>query len=212
MTPMGIAVEVPGLDTVIPELREGSMVVAEGGADLAKNFFVRRLTLTALRSRWPVTFVTSRDRAETLQMLSTEAGFDPWFEEQLQVVEKDSLGSLAELGRGGGLLVADSFSFLTIELTPPELSGLMRELRALCRERKTTIVLATDRGMFDPRAEAVTVHLSDGFIEFHSKEGPEGLVRFLRVPKWLDGKFVDRNVYYEFDGKRLAVDLRRRVL
>jgi hypothetical protein len=55
-------------------------------------------------------------------------------------------------------------------------------------------------------------HLSDGFIQFHAREGPEGVLRFLRIPKWMDGKFVDRNIYYEFDGKRISVDLRSRVL
>jgi hypothetical protein len=66
--------------------------------------------------------------------------------------------------------------------------------------------------MFEPRAEAIAVHLADGFIQFHAREAPEGMQRFLRIPKWLDGKFVDRNIYYEFDGKRIAIDLRSRVL
>jgi hypothetical protein len=58
----------------------------------------------------------------------------------------------------------------------------------------------------------VVTHLSDGYLQFHAREGPEGVLRFLRIPKWMDGKFVDRNIYYEFDGKRIAIDLRRRVL
>jgi KaiC/GvpD/RAD55 family RecA-like ATPase len=82
----------------------------------------------------------------------------------------------------------------------------------LCRHQGTTAVLATDRGMFEPRAEAVVNHLADGLIQFHTREAPEGVQRFLRIPKWMDGKFVDRNIYYEFDGKRIAIDLRSRVL
>jgi hypothetical protein len=74
------------------------------------------------------------------------------------------------------------------------------------------VVLAIDRGMFDPRSEAVVVHLSDGLLQFQSREGTEGLMRYLRIPKWTEGKFFDRNVYYEFDGARLAIDLRHRVL
>ena len=111
-----------------------------------------------------------------------------------------------------GLLAIDSFSSLTLHLAPDVLAQSLRSLRSLCRHRGTTAVLATDRGMFDPRSEAIAIHLADGFLQFHTREGAEGVVRFLRVPKWMDGRFVDRNVYYEFDGKRIAIDLRSRVL
>ena len=66
--------------------------------------------------------------------------------------------------------------------------------------------------MIEARSEAVLNHLAEGSIEFHAQEGPEGLLRFLRIPKWVDGRFMDRNIYYTFDGKRIAVDLRSRVL
>src|ERR1700691_4378907 len=57
---MGIPVEVPGLNTIIPEIGEGRLVVVESGADPAKSFFVRRLTLSAVQAHLAVTFVTSR--------------------------------------------------------------------------------------------------------------------------------------------------------
>ena len=37
---MGIPVEVPGLDSVIPEIPDGRMVVVESGPDPAKSFFI----------------------------------------------------------------------------------------------------------------------------------------------------------------------------
>lgn len=209
---MSIPVEIPGLDTIIPELGEGRLVVVEGGADTAKSFFVRRLALTAGRSGWPVTVVTSRDRDELQAQFAFERGATPLPDHWVNVHERDHLTDLAEFAGGGGLLVIDSFSFLTLDLSADELARWLRALRSLCRQRGTTAVLATDRGMFEARSEAVVVHLADGFLQFHTREGPEGAVRFLRVPKWTDGRFVDRNVYYEFDGKRLAIDLRSRTL
>lgn len=209
---MSIPVDIPGLDTIIPEIGEGKLIVVESGADAAKSFFVRRLSLSAGRSGWPVTFVTSRDRDELQAQFALERNGTTLPERWVQIHERDAVDALKEFGQAGGLLAVDSFSFLTLDLTPDVLARSLRELRALCRSNGTTAVLATDRGMFDPRSEAIATHLADGFLQFHTREGAEGVVRFLRVPKWTDGKFVDRNVYYEFDGKRLAIDLRRRVL
>jgi KaiC/GvpD/RAD55 family RecA-like ATPase len=208
---MGLPVEVPGLDTILPEVTAGRIVMVESGADSAKSFFVRRLALTALRSQWPVTFVTSRDREELLSLLSKEGG-PLGLGGDLDVIEKDSVDDLAHFASKGGLLAIDSFSLLTLDLAPSVLAAMMRALRAKCRELLTTVILGTDRGMFEPRGDAVVSHLADGLLQFHSKEGPEGLIRFLRVPKWTEGRFVDRNIYYEFDGKRIAIDLRSRVL
>jgi KaiC/GvpD/RAD55 family RecA-like ATPase len=208
---MGIPVEVPGLDAILPEVAEGSVVVIESGADTAKNFFVRRLGLTALRIGQPVTFVISRDREELLGLF-TEEGRLTTLNDHLKVVERDAVNDLSEFASRGGLLAVDSFSLLTLGLEPPKLAAMLRSVRALCREKKTSVLLGTDRGMFEPRGEAVVSHLADGVLQFHSREGPEGLVRFLRIPKWTEGRFFDRNIYYEFDGKRIAIDLRSRVL
>jgi len=209
---MSIRVEIPGLDTIVPEIGDGRIVVVESGADAAKSFFVRRLGLTAGMGGKHVTFVTSRDRAELQDQLSSERGPTILPEGWIDILERDALASFDEFTDPGGLVAIDSFSFLTLDLTPDALGHALRALRTRCRERGTTAVLATDRGMFEARAEAITTHLADGFLQFHTREGPEGAVRFLRVPKWMDGRFVDRNVYYEFDGQRLAIDLRSRVL
>jgi KaiC/GvpD/RAD55 family RecA-like ATPase len=209
---MGIPVEVPGLNTIIPEIGDGRLVVVESGADPAKSFFVRRLTLSAIQGHVVTTFVTSRDREEVRDQLAREGGRPAWEEGSAEIVEEDSIRDLDQYGGAGGLLAVDSFSYLTLELSGPELAHLLRRVRNLCREKHTTVVLATDRGMFEPRSEAVSAHLADGVIQFHAKEGPEGLIRYLRIPKWSDGRFIDRNIYYDFDGKRIAVDLRSRVL
>jgi hypothetical protein len=209
---MGIPVEIPGLNTIVPEIGDGRLVVVESGADPAKSFFVRRLALSAMAAHKVVTFVTSRDRDEVRDQFGREGNRPDWEEGTAEIVEQDSIEHLEMLGSAGGLLAVDSFSYLTLGLTGPELAKLLRGVRTLCHEKQAIVVLATDRGMYEPRAEAVTAHLADGVLQFHAKEGPEGLIRYLRIPKWSDGRFVDRNIYYDFDGKRIAVDLRSRVL
>ena len=209
---MGIPIDVPGLSTIIPEIGEGRVVIVESGTDLTNSFFLRHLARSAIDSRRRVTFVTSRDRDEVQETLSsrTTAADDP--KDPPRVLEMDSVTALEELAPDGGLLAVDSFSFLTLNLSSHELAHLLRRLHSTCRAQASTAVLTTDRGMFDPRAEAIVIHLADGFLQFHSRDGPDGVVRFLRIPKWTDGKFFDRNIYYEFDGKRIAIDLRNRVL
>ncbi len=209
---MTIPVEVPGLDTIIPTLQEGSLFVIESGADPAKSFFIRRIARTALRLGRPVSFLISRDQREFQELMKSEGTAEESDRSKLRVEELDHLNSLNGHQAPGGLLAVDSFSFLTLDLPPSKLAPLLRSLRALALDHQTTVLLGTDRGMFEPRSEAVAMHLADGVMQFHSREGPEGLARYLRVPKWSNGKFVDRNIYYDFDGHRIAIDLRRRVL
>ncbi len=209
---MNLPVEVPGLDTIVPQIDGSRIVVVESGADSAKSFFVRRLALTAHRLGWPVTFVISRDQQELRAQLGTEGGEGVPADGWLQVHERDAVQELQEYGEMGGLLAIDSFSFLTLNLPGSELALMLRDLRRAARSRGTVVLLATDRGMFGSQGEAVVNHLADGLIQFHAREAAEGISRFLRIPKWTDGKFVDRNIYYEFDGRRLAIDLRSRVL
>jgi KaiC/GvpD/RAD55 family RecA-like ATPase len=210
----GIPIDIPGLSTIIPEVTQGRVLVAESGADPAKSFFVRHLASSALRLGWPVTFITTRDRAE-LESRFAQEGAQPrvgaWAE-SLEILERDSMDRLDGLSERTGLLVFDSFSLLTLELQPLELARFLREVRVFCRRPATAVILATDRGMSEPRSEAITLHLADGAVQFHSKEGPESLLRYLRIPKWMDTRFVDQNIYYDFDGRRIAIDLRRRVL
>ena len=209
---MSIPVEVPGLDSILPTVEDGRLIVIESGNDTATSYFIRRLARTALRLKSPVTFLISRDGNELRSLLISEAGEETLDYAHLRIHEMDRLTELNGHGAEGGLLAIDSFSFLTLELSGGGIAPVLRQMRELGRDRKTTVVLATDRGMFDPRSEAVAMHLADGVIQFHAKEGPEGMLRYLRVPKWSDGRFVDRNIYYDFDGRRIAIDLRKRVL
>jgi KaiC/GvpD/RAD55 family RecA-like ATPase len=209
---MDIPIEIPGLDTIVPKLPEGQLVVAESGPDPAKSFFLRKLCLTALRLDSSVTFVTSRGEDEIHSLFEREGGLPNDYSEALQIFARDSLQTVEEFRPGNGVFALDSFTLLTLDLGSTQLATLLRRLRSVCLEHRTTVLLATDRGMQPPSSESVTNHLSDAVVQFHSKEGPEGVVRFLRIPKWTDGRFVDRNIYYDFDGRRMAIDLRRRVI
>jgi KaiC/GvpD/RAD55 family RecA-like ATPase len=209
---MDIPVEVPGLESIVRQVGSGEVVVLESGPDPAKSYFLRLLCRTALGKSSRVTFVTSRDEGEVHRRLAEEGGKPNDAGSGVRVIERDSVRSLEEHVAPGGLLAVDSFSFMTLDLNPVEVAALLRGLRRACRETHGTALLATDREMLDGRSEAVTAHLADGILQFYSREGPDGLARFLRIPKWGDGSFADQNVYYGFDGHRFSVDMRRRVV
>ena len=209
---MGVPVEVPGLGTIVPEIPGGTIVIIESGADGAKSFLVQTLVRTALRKGDTVTYLTSRDATILNEQLLDGGVANPPPGQNLRVLELDSLADWASVGEERGVLAIDSFSFLTLTFPSAQLATTMRGFRARCRSSGLTVVLATDRGMFESHNEAIAIHLADGLMQFHTKEGPEGLIRYLRIPKWTAGTLTDRNIYYEFDGKRMAIDLRRRVL
>jgi KaiC/GvpD/RAD55 family RecA-like ATPase len=209
---MDIPIEIPGLESLIPHVGGGAVLAAESGPDPAKSYFLRKLCLTVLREGGDVSFITSRGRDEIEGLFRFEGSKTPDYSETLHVWERDALNSLEEIGEPKGVLAIDSFTLLTLDLRSAQVAALLRGLRALSRQQGTTILLATDRGIQEPSAEAVTNYLSDCVMQFFAKEGPEGILRYLRIPKWTDGKFVDRNIYYDFDGKRMAIDLRRRVI
>lgn len=209
---MSLPVEVPGLSGIIPQVADGKVVIVESGADGVKSFFARQLARTALRMGQPVTYITSRDGPEVTHQLQNGGAAPANGSGPLRVLERDSLEGWEEIETLRGVLIVDSFSFLALELPISVLSMLLRRIRSVAQSQGLTVILATDRGMLDARSEAVLGHLSDGWVQFHVREGPEGLIRYLRVPKWTEGTLVDRNIYYEYDGRRLAIDLRRRVL
>jgi len=209
---MGLPIEIPGLSTILPEIPDGQVAIVEGGADGAKGYFARNLARTALRLGHRVTYLTSRDGSVVTAALEKDATVGPGLPGVLRVEELDTLTREATEGARDGLLAIDSFSFLTLDTQVGALAEMLRSIRMRCLQNGLIVILATDRGMFDSRSEAIAVHLSDGVIQFQSKEGPEGIVRYLRIPKWPSGTLTDRNIYYEFDGKKMVIDLRRRVL
>lgn len=209
---MNIPIEVAGLESLIPYVGGGAVLAAESGPDPAKSYFLRKLCLNVLRQGLDVAFITSRGADEVEALFRYEGSTTPDYSETLHVQERDALHSLDEIGEPKGVLAIDSFTLLTLELRSAQVAALLRNLRRVARDRNTTVLLATDRGIQEPSAEAVTNYLSDCVVQFYAKEGPEGILRYLRIPKWTEGKFVDRNIYYDFDGKLMKIDLRRRVI
>lgn len=190
---MPVAVEVPGLDVYVPEVPDGRLVLLEGDLGPAKASLARRLARTAAAQGRPVTLLTTRGA------------------EQEEGVRVEPVAAWPAGGAPAGHdLVVDSFSLLALDATPAEVAARVRTLRDACARDGRIAVLVLDDGHLGPAARAACHHLADGVVQFQVREDPDGPVRYLRVPKWMDGA-VERNLYYSFTDRHILIDTRRRV-
>ena len=204
---MPIPLGLPGLENVVPEIPDGRILVVEGGTDPTKSFFARHIARQAAVEDRLVTLVTSRGAEEIVAHYERHDGAP----EALRVHEAAAWDDMeAGLGETSDLVV-DSFSFLALSATRQELTQGLRAMRARCRATGDVAVLSMERGMLDAAAEAVVHHLADGILQFHVREDTEGIVQYVRIPRWMDGGVHTRNIYYSFDGRRILVDTRNRV-
>jgi KaiC/GvpD/RAD55 family RecA-like ATPase len=191
---MPVAVEVPGLDAYLPEVPDGRLVLLEGGLAPAKGHLARQLGRTAAAQGRPVALLTTRG-AEDADGLRVQP-----------VTAWPAAGAPP-----GHDLVVDSFSLLALDASPAEVAQRVRALRDACARDGRIAILVLDDGHLDAAARAACHHLADGVVQFLSRDDPEGLVPYLRVPKWMDGAGVDKNLFYGFTGRQILIDTRRRV-
>jgi hypothetical protein len=123
---VGIPIDIPGLNTIIPEIGDGRVVIVESGADLTNSYFVRHLGSSVLGLGRPVTFVTSKDRGEVQETLKSGPSVANGSANHARILEMDSVANLDELAPEGGLLAVDSVSFLTLGLSSHDLAHLLR--------------------------------------------------------------------------------------
>lgn len=193
---------------MIPEIPDSCAIVVEGTADSMNSVFVQMIGHSAQLHGRRVTYVTSRSSAEVEAQMHRHLPGDAMFD----IIEDFSPDSIGVGLQRRCVHIIDSFSYLMID---EDLNGFRKVLEAVktfSRVNESIVLLTTESGMLERRCEITAEHLADGVIQFMSREVPEGVVRFVRVPKWVDGRSLDKNLYYTFDGAMIKVDQRSRVL
>jgi archaellum biogenesis ATPase FlaH len=203
---MGIPIVIPGLSEFIKEIPDGNTILVEGNIDPIKTIFVQQLAGIAKQKSRNVNYITSRAKEEVIEQISYYNGTVdfPVIEERSHRHWKNYLGK-------DGVLILDSFSYLILEKTLPEVRTILEELDSVCKQQNAIIFLTVEEGMLDEKVHITVGHLADGIFRFMSRDTSKGIARFIRIPKWLNRKSFDENIYYTFDGKKLNVDLRARV-
>ncbi len=205
---MDIPIEIPGLNQFIPSVPGGSVVLVRGGNDYAKTFFAEYLGEQGRRAGMRLVFVTSRGKEEVT------AHYRRNFNDGVGIEFLEDRSPLwwSVLVREDVVMVIDSFSYFMLDKDSQSFRATLEEMRMASRKAKAIVVLTLDSGMLPPEREAVLLHLVDGVIDFHVKETGEGIVRFIRISRWMDGCTYDSNIFYTFEDMRLNVDLRNRVV
>lgn len=193
---MPVPIDVPGLDAFVREVPDGGLVLLEGGAAPAKGHLARRLGRAAANQGRPVAMWSTRD--------GDGEGTDGVAREELDAWP-------AEGPPAGHDLVVDSFSMLCLDASPTVVTQRVRDLRRACRDSGRIAVLVLEEGQLDAATRSACHHLADGVIQFLARDDPDGPVSYLRVPKWMQGGGVERNLFYGFDGRQMLIDTRRRV-
>jgi len=203
-----IPIDIPGLNQLIPSIPGGNLILLKGTSDPVKTYFVQYLANRAHARQAKVIYVSSRGREEVQEQFRKL--FNNGVPSDINE-EKSPMKWVNQVGEGN-VLVVDSFSYLMFDKDVHVLRTVLEEVRRIVKEKGGTVVLTMDDGMFDQVHEAILMHLVDGIIEFMHKETSEGMRRFMRISRWMDGRIFDGNIYYTFDEMRINVDLRYRVV
>lgn len=205
---MDVPIEIAGLTQVIDRVSSGSLVVIKGGPDPVKTFMAHLMGVQCVKSGLKVSFVPSYDR-ETAQNL-----LDHYFKgmtgiDFVDIKDPESCGYHIQRDRA---LVVDSFSYLIMGRMMGDAKTALTGIRARLKETRSTAFLVLTDGMLSPEMEAVILHHADGIILLLEKESAEGVKRYLRIPRWMDGSTFDMNIYYSFNENGISVDTRYRVI
>jgi KaiC/GvpD/RAD55 family RecA-like ATPase len=204
---MPIQVPIPGLSNFVREVPEGSVLYLEGGLDYVKSSFALALAGSAAERGW-MPFVATTRWADDLKKELASA----YPRQAFEVVDGVKLGELASVVAPKRVIIIDSFSHIAMESSLGEFKGSMEKMRAACKSTGSVVILVADSGVLGREREAAASQMSDGTVQFLTREVQERLSRFIRIPKWMGGLSLSDNLYYDYDGRRISIDLRARVV
>jgi archaellum biogenesis ATPase FlaH len=203
---MGIPITIAGLNEYIKEIPSGNTIVLQGNIEPIKTLFIQFLAHQASLKGYNVSYISSRAKeevAEQLKLYNGEINF-PIIEERSSRHWKDHITKDC-------VLIIDSFSYLILDDSLIQVRDILEELDSICKKFNAIILLTIEEGMLDEKVQVTLSHIADGIIQFFCHDTSKGIVRFMRIPKWINRKSFDDKIFYHFDGRKINVDLRARV-
>jgi KaiC/GvpD/RAD55 family RecA-like ATPase len=204
---MGIPIKIAGMSGFIQDIPFGNLVLIEGSIDPIATIFVQTMASISVTEEIPVRFITSRAEEEVRDQIRffQDNGLEfPIFAERSHRHWQDHITEK-------GLTAIDSFSYLNIDRPLADVRRVLEEFLKQCKEKQAIILLTSEQGMLSEQVEVTCRHLADGIFRFLSRDTEQGIRRYIRIPKWMNGQSFDENIYYQFDGREIRVDLRSRV-
>jgi KaiC/GvpD/RAD55 family RecA-like ATPase len=195
------------LSNFVKDVPDGSLVHVEGGIDSVKSAFAIQLAGSAAERGWLALFVSTRwlpDLRSEVESAFPKGAFE--------ILSAQDSSSLAGHASPKTVLVVDSFSYLSLDMGPAALKKTLESLRGACKNTGCIAILVTDAGTMGRERDSIVTQACDGVVQFLSRESQERYSRFIRVPKWVGGGSIGENLYYDYDGGRINIDLRARVV
>ncbi len=205
---MGIPLKIVGLDKFTNEIPDGNIILIKGSIDPIKAFFVQHVGCIAKKNGREVIYITSKVKDEIEESLR----FYNSGSQNFNILEERSARHWKDHIKKKSVLIIDSFSYLMLDKTLYEFRDIMEDLRKICKKNNAVVLLTIEDDMLEDKHEITAEYLADGIIQFLTKEASKGISRYMRFPKWMDCSSYDDNIYYQFDGKDMKVDLRSRVV
>lgn len=203
---MPIPLKISGLEGYIKDIPDGNIILVEGSIDPVKDYFVQYVGHVAKQNGRNVKYITSRPEEVKKQLLKYNSNSD-----EIRVIQERSARHWKDHIEEKSVLIINSFSYLMLEKNLYEFQHVVEELRTVCKQKDAVVLLALEDNMLEDKQEITVEYLADGIIRFLQKEASSGIARYLRLPKWMESKSFDQNIYYMFDGKTMNVDPRSRV-
>lgn len=204
----GLKIPVVGMDQFVDKIPDGTIILFEGGLDNLPSYLVQSIGDLATSERREVTYITSKSIQDVTDQVKTVMGKDVPF----YIIESVKMEDWPKFMRPRSVMIVDSFSYLVLEKDIENVKKHLEIIRKLAKENKGVVLLLSHRGLLNEHKEEIARYLSDGIVQFHTKDMPEGIVRYMRFPKWTNGKTIDLNIFYNYENKRFNVDLRSRVI
>lgn len=205
---MGVGIPIIGLPTKIKEIPDGTMMLLTGSMDAIPSFLAQAIGHLGWKRGRTVTYITSKSSNEVLQQVRRiEPEHIPFY-----IVERSKPDDWEDYISRGSVLIIDSFLFLSLETDTWVYKSILEDLRDKCKKLGAIIILVGSEGMLNDTKDYVLTHVSDGIMNFRSRDTDEGVTRFIRIPKWIDGEPIDLNIYYHFENNHINVDSRSRVI
>jgi len=205
---MGIPVNVVGLNKFVTEIPDGNIILIEGKIDPVKTFFVQHIGCTSIKNGRDVIYITSR----VINELKKELLVYDSDTKSFNIVEERSSRHWKDYVKDNSLLIIDSFSYLMLDKSLYEFRDNLEDLRQATKDKNAIVLLTVEEGMLDEKAEITAKYIADGIVIFKKKEASKGISRYVIIPKWKNNMAFNDNIYYDFDGISMKVDMRSRVV
>jgi hypothetical protein len=197
---MSLRFPVEGLDLWAKEIPDGALLVLEGSGTGVTRHVAARVADAAGANGRPVLWASAFPLRQNGSHARTR-----------RTIKADAWADLAARQPGEDLVV-DSASWIALGSAPEDLARGLVALRAELEQQKAIGVLILETGVLGEERDALLRHAADGLLQFRTREDPDGVAQFVRIPKWFHGGSVTPNIYFTFDGQDLLVDTRKRVV